>query len=180
MKCVSCQSDIPAESRFCNKCGASQPASNLPQNFVGAADGGSNQARPENGWKDSRAEFSKLERQDNLDPTYDYESSRRYGDVTGKAVGCVAYFIFAFFGILSLVVVVPFLAIAGLPLAILAGILTYFDLARFRNKVRSWRFLQRLPGFNTTSTLQLTFSVSGYLAIASIVSLLLMIVTTRH
>ena len=178
MKCANCQNEIPAQSRFCLNCGAAQPEVQPSAAYQPAsADGGgvsSAQTEPPD-------EFNWFAREMQLDPSLDYEAQRRYEGAVGKAIGCLAGVFFVFIGILLLIPTVPLLAVFGLPAALILAVLTFFNVGRLQERVRSIRFLRRLPGFTSSRPGVLALCVGGYLAVASLVSILLMIANSaRH
>ncbi len=191
MKCFNCQAVIPAQSRFCLNCGAAQPVATpevvaAPRRTVpsGAADSGP--ATPvappaENPVENPNEaeEFSWLNREAVLDPNFDYEAQRQYDGAVGRAIGCLGIFFFAFIGLLLLIPGVPILAITGLPLALVLGPLTYFNVGRLQERVRSVNALRKLPGFASPKAAVLAVSVSGYLALVSVLCIGLMILTRR-
>jgi hypothetical protein len=182
MKCANCQKEIPAGSRFCLNCGAPQPQF-VPVPPVSqdnaAADAGP-VASSSKGAVPEDTEFNWMVRELQFDANLDYAAQRQYGGVAGKAIGCMGYGFFLIIGLLLLIPGVPILAIAGLPLALLLGPLTYFNVGQLQNKLRSIKFLQLLPGFASKSIRIMALSVSGYLAAVSILCIMLMILTTRH
>ncbi len=180
MKCVKCHKEIPPQSRFCLNCGAPQPelipVQPAPRE-TSSADGGTE--APPTDLKDG-GEFNWMAREVQLDPNLDYEAQRRYEGAAGKAIGCLAYGFFVIMGLLLLIPGVPFLAVFGLPLALLLGPLTYYNVGRLQEKLRSNGFLRKLPGFVGSSARVLALSVTGYLAVASLICILLMMATTRR
>jgi hypothetical protein len=168
MICINCQKEIPEQSRFCNLCGFEQ-APFLPEE---ARDG----HRPK---LPKLEEFDWLEREAALDPSLDFEAQRRFSGATGVAFSCLGYIGIFFVGLLALIPGVPLLAIAGIPLALLLGILTYFNYAHLQEKWRKIPVIKNLPGLNGAKLLQ-SFLVTCYLVIVSLLCLGLMVVTQRR
>ncbi len=172
MKCINCQNEIPPQSRFCLNCGAAQPEKVVSS--PASVDGGL--AQP----VEKDEEFSWVAREMQLDPNLDYESRQRYEGAMGQAVGCLAMVFFLLIGLVLLIPTVPLLAVFGLPLAVLLTILTYFNVARLQDRVRSIGILRKLPGFTSHNRGVLALCVGGYLSLASVVSILLMILNSAR
>ncbi|MEI7554093.1 hypothetical protein [Candidatus Chlorohelix sp.] len=124
-------------------------------------------------------EFDWLEREAALDPTLDFEAQRQFGGATGVAFTCLGYIGIFFVGLLGLIPGVPIMAIAGIPFALLLGILTYFNYAHLQEKWRKIPLIKNLPGLNGAKLLQ-SFLVTFYLVILSLLCLGLMVVTQRR
>lgn len=182
MRCANCQQEIPAGSRFCLNCGAAQKVQPVPVPPVtqDSAAAGSGPVSSSKKIVSEDTEFNWLARELQFDPNLDYSAQRQYEGVAGKALGCMGYAFFLVIGLLLLIPGVPILAIAGLPLALILGPVTYFNVGQIQNKIRSIKFLRLLPGFASKRVQVLAFSVSGYLAAISILCIMLMILTTRH
>jgi len=165
MKCINCEQDIPARSRFCLLCGTEQPAYKNGEVTSAPARPAVVLPPPE--------EFDWVSREEALQTELDYEAQRRFEGLPGRAISCVSYVGFLVVGLLALVPGVPLVALLGLPVAPILGLLTYFNIAKLQERWRRINFLQKLPGFKG-GAVALSVAVTFYLAAISGVCILIM------
>jgi hypothetical protein len=182
MNCVNCGMDLPNNARYCLDCGATQPvAVNAGQ--TSAADG-EQEFPPENVLElpplYTPTGYDWLEREARLDSSIDYSAQRKYEGTAGKAFGCLGYFFIGFIALLAIIPGVPLLAVLGIPAAILLAVLTYFNVGKLRERLGQLNFLQKFPGLSSTKSAIISLAIFGYLAVASVLSILLLAVTTRR
>ncbi len=168
MKCINCEQDIPARSRFCMMCGAEQP-----DNKNGEVAASSNPPVNSKLVLPSPEEFDWVSREEALRPDLDYEAQRRFDGLPGRAISCVSYVGFFVVGLLALIPGVPLMALLGLPAALILGLMTWFNIAKLQERWRRIDFLKKLPGFSGGAFI-LSLSVTFYLAAISGVCILLM------
>lgn len=181
MVCVNCGTDLPERARYCLECGASQPVA-VDNTKTAAADGEQEQAENMLDLPPlyTRTGYDWLEREARLESSIDYNAQRRYEGATGKLIGCVGYVFIGFISLIALVPGIPLLAILGIPTAAILAILTYVNAWNIRERLGQLEFLQKLPGFKNSNAALLSFSIFTYLAVASVLSILLLAVTTRR
>ncbi len=173
-KCVNCQTEIPLNSRFCLNCGAAQPAARP----TSAADGQLQPAEEKNQSQEEEVDW--LAREASLDPNLDYSAQLRFGGFAERGIGCLVGGFFVIMGLVALVPAVPLMAIFGLPLAIILGLLTYFNVGQLQEKWRGNRFLRNLPGFRSPKAGTLALSVFLHLVFLWGACYLLLTITLRR
>jgi hypothetical protein len=179
-KCVNCTTDLPQDAKFCLNCGAAQPEPQTRRVAVAtpSADGSVEDETTRREAIDD-GEFNWLAREANLDPTLDYSAAQRYDGLVGNAIGCVVIGFFVVMGLLALIPGVPIMAIFGLPIAVILSVLTFFNVGKLRDKIRSLKFVQKLPGIVSASPAVTSASIFGYLAVISVVCFLIMVASSR-
>lgn len=179
MKCISCEKEIPQNSRFCLNCGAPQPKIQTisPTAKTPAADGQlENSPLP----SPETEEFSWLAREAALDPGLDYEAQRRFEGLPERGLGCIVTIFFGIMGLIALVPTVPLLAIFGVPAALILAPLTYFNVRGLQQRFKSNRFLKHLLGFSSSKPAVLALSVFLHLTALSAFCYLLLAVTLHN
>lgn len=190
MTCTNCKAEIPANSRFCMYCGATQPvptsqtgatvAVNPTPNSSGvAADGGHDTEA-----RDRQAIFNRFSQRviteaiGDVSSDLDLEARQKY-NIAGRSFGCLGAIFFLFMGIIMLIPAVPLLAFFGIPAAIILAPLTYANIAHLHDKLSSVNFLRKLPGFQQGTRLATSFAIFCYLTFGSVVSILILAIQSR-
>ncbi len=185
MKCINCQQEIPEKSRFCLNCGAAQPLASDPSDSVQVA---ASEVSPADSSSETRVlpqeyengEFNWMAREMMLDPNLDYEAARRFDGWAGRGIGCLAYLFFGIIGLIALIPGVPLLALGGIPAAIILGLLIFFGIGGLPDKIHSIGWLNKLPGIASPNPHQMAFAVGGWLTFASLISIGIMVLSTRR
>lgn len=178
MHCVNCGTEIPANSRFCLNCGTPQLPKNPGEAVTSPLKAVPHSAAADGGIDNSiRSGFKQSERERLLNAAVDLdlEARERY-NIGGRSFGCLATGFFVLMGIIIIIPAVPLLAFFGIPAAVILALLTYRNVGRFQDKVRSIQLLRKLPGFRQNTREALALAVFVYLVAASGVSILLLMV----